>query len=372
MRSISIVSLLFLHLQRCFLCRLFTVLLICLSGGLACDNQSPPANEPFVRDMSLPSVDDLGTVQEDAMIMLQSDMNASSLVYDMDLSSDMDSSVTLPNPMPMPVDPPAPDQDQDGIADEWDPEPDNPLWPGRTYPDTVYAHTATTLYALDVKREELLPVCDFNFNAEEGVDSMEVITDIAISRAGVLWAISFNRLFICHPQTGECRVQGQLSDQSSLNGLTFLPASLVDRQQDILVGIDQYGEWLILTTGNPDEEILEESMGRYGIGNRSSGDVFSIENVGTFASIKRSGEDSDLIAQVDPTRILLFDDLLFLDGYSAIFGLAGWRGVLFAFDESGAILRIRLDTLDVEEIHNQELPWWGAGVSPVLPANVVP
>jgi hypothetical protein len=201
---------------------------------------------------------------------------------------------------------------------------------------------------------------------------MEMITDIAISRAGVLWAISFNRLYICHPQTGECRVQGQLSDQSSLNGLTFLPATSVDRQEDVLVGIDQYGEWLVLTTGASDEEITEESLGRYGLGNRSSGDVFSIEGVGTFASIKRGGEESDLIAQVDPNRILLFDDLLFLNGYSAIYGLAGWRGILFAFDESGAILRIRLDTLEVSEIHNQALPWWGAGVSPILPARMIP
>ena len=367
MRSFTI-SLLLWRSQICFMSRLFIIFFIIL-GGLACDDQSSPNSSLYVRDMSLPTTLDIGL---DAMTQSSLDMNIS-VPMDMEVEEEeADVSVPPPAPMPMPGEPAAPDQDQDGIPDEWDPEPNNPHWPGRTFPDTVYAHTATTLYALDVKREELLPVCDFNFDMAEGVDSMEEITDIAISRAGILWAMSFKRLSMCHPQTGECRVQGQLGDQSSLNGLTFLPASVVDRQQDILVGIDQYGEWLALTTGSPDEEIQEDSLGRYGIGNRSSGDVFSIEDVGTFASIKRSGEDSDLIAQVDPSRILFFDDLLFLDGYSAVYGLAGWRGVLYAFDETGAIIRIRLDTLEAEEIHNQELPWWGAGVSPVLPTALTP
>lgn len=370
MMIISALSKLSSHLQTYFTLRVFIITLICVSCGFACDEESSSSTPPSLRDMSLLS--DGSNASEDAMMISSTDMNVDSEIDDMEVSTEVDSYIPPSNPMPMPVPTMAPDQDQDGIADEWDPEPNNPNWPGRTFPDTVYAHTATTLYALDVKREELLPVCDFNFNIEEGVDATEMITDIAISRAGVLWAISFSRLFMCHPQTGECRVQGQLSDQSSLNGLTFLPASLVDRQQDILVGIDQYGEWLALTTGSPDEDIMEESLGRYGVGNRSSGDVFSIEDVGTFASIKRGGEEHDLIAQVDPTRILLFDDLLFLEGYSAIYGLAGWRGVLFAFDETGAILKIRLDTLDVEEIHNQALPWWGAGVSPVLDTSLNP
>lgn len=287
-----------------------------------------------------------------------------------DMSMDSNSGGSnFPNEMdpvePLPIEM---DQDQDGVDDRWDPEPNNPDWPGRTKPNTVYAHTATTLYALDVKREELLPVCEFSFNTSDDVPGDEMITDIAISRAGVLWAISFKRLYLCHPRTGECRVQGQLSDNSSLNGLTFLPTALVDREQDLLVGIDQFGEWLALTTGDPDEEVQEETLGTYGLGNRSSGDVFAIEGVGAFASIKQSGEEFDLIAAVDPNRILFFDEVLRLDGYSAVYGLAGWRGVLFAFDESGAILRIRLETLEVEEIHRQDLAWWGAGVSPVLSA----
>ena len=261
-----------------------------------------------------------------------------------------------------------PDEDGDGVPDGWDPEPTDPEWPGRGRPDTIYAHTAGELYALDIKSDRLVPVAPFIF---EDVSEEEAITDIAINRAGILWAVSFTRIYICHPQEGTCRVQGLLPDQV-FNGLTFIPGALLDEPLDQLVGITQNGTWYNLTSTEPDAPFEARDIGRYSLRDTSSGDAFSIEDVGTFASVKRSGEPHNLIMLINPTSILLSDDLLFLQGYSSIYGLAGWRGALYAFDETGAVIQVNLNDLSYRVIDDQGIPWWGAGVSPVLYTLVDP
>lgn len=251
-----------------------------------------------------------------------------------------------------------PDMDSDGIPNTWDPEPQDPTWPGRALPDTVYAHTDQSLYALSVKVFRLDLVAPFTFD----VEGNHRVTDIAFDRAGVLWAITFNTLWLCHPQTGECRSQGRLPF-TNFNGLTFLPGELFESDRDVLVGIDIAGAWRRLELA--DGVITDELIGMYP-NETSSGDAFSIEGVGTFASVKRSGVNSDLIVRVNPTSPREVEDFVVLEGYQKIYGLAGWRGALFAFDETGAIIRVDLNTREVMVLNTQPAPWWGAGVSPIL------
>ncbi|MBM4291719.1 MAG: hypothetical protein FJ138_09960, partial [Deltaproteobacteria bacterium] len=247
-----------------------------------------------------------------------------------------------------------PDGDGDGVPDSWDPAAADPAWPGRALPNTVYAHTASELYKLDVKTERLERVAPLSVT----------LTDIAIDRAGVLWGISYNELFICHPFTGECRAQGPLPNVA-YNGLTFLPAEELGSPRDALVAIAEFGAWTRLDLDPATGEVETTQIGRY-LGERSSGDAFSIAGVGTFASIKRFGEDGDLIARIDPARVGLFEDLVVLSGLNAVYGLAGWRGALLAFDESGRVLRVDLQTGAAQEINTQPIAWWGAAVSTVL------
>ena len=252
-----------------------------------------------------------------------------------------------------------PDIDLDGIPNAWDPAPEDPNWPGRALPDTVYAHTDLDLFALGVKAFRLDRVAPFTFDTEGN----HRVTDIAFDSAGVLWAITFNTLWICHPQTSECRSQGRLPF-TNFNGLTFLPGELFESERDVLVGIDIPGAWrrLIFTDGG---EIDDELIGIYP-NESSSGDAFSIEGVGTFASVKRAGVNSDIIVRVDPTSPNRVEDFVVLEGYQKIYGLAGWRGALFAFDEGGTILRVDLNSREVMPLNTQPEAWWGAGVSPVL------
>ena len=251
-----------------------------------------------------------------------------------------------------------PDDDADGIPNMWDPSPMDPAWPGRAFPDTVYAQTASALYALDVKSLTLDAIADFSFDTSGN----HQITDIAIDRAGVLWAITFNTLWLCHPQTGECRSQARLPF-TNFNGLTFVSGSFFGEPRDVLVGIDSTGSWRRLDFLR--DILVDELLGIYP-GDRSSGDAFSIEDVGTFASVKRAGVNSDIIINVNPVRPDETVDFVVLEGYSSVYGLAGWRGQLFAFDESGAVLAIDLNSREIRVLNVQSERWWGAAVSSVI------
>ena len=98
----------------------------------------------------------------------------------------------------------------------------------------------------------------------------------------------------------------------------------------------------------------------------SSGDAFSIEGIGTYAAVNREGVASDIIVEVNPLDPSDLQDIAVLDGYDNVFGVAGWRGELFAFDASGAVLRVDLTTNEVSVIFSQDDAWWGAGVSSVI------
>ena len=192
----------------------------------------------------------------------------------------------------------------------------------RALPDTVYAHTSQTLHALDVKTLTLNLISNFSFDNFDD----HSITDIAFDRSGVMWAVSFDSLWICHPRTGECRRQGFLPSQ--FNGLTFIPGELFGELRDMLIGISVEGDWHRLSVSNG----LVESMviGSYLI-DTSSGDAFSIDGVGTYAAVNREGVADDIIITVDPQNLSQTSDVITLNGYTRVFGLAGvaWPALRF-------------------------------------------
>jgi hypothetical protein len=232
-------------------------------------------------------------------------------------------------------------------------------WPMPARPDTIYAHTDRTLYSLNVKNDQVLLINDFSFE-NGGTDQ---ITDIAFDRRNVLWAISFTNLYICDAQSALCQDQGALP--SRFNGLSWISGSSLGRNDEVLVGIESSGAWFELSIQQG--QIISQNLGAYPLGNLSSGDAFSIEGIGTFASIKPFGAFFDRIVTINPQSQSLIDQTFVdLTGYFSVFGLAGWRGFLYAFDETGAILKINLQTKAIQRLNNDPKPWWGAGVSTIL------
>jgi hypothetical protein len=255
--------------------------------------------------------------------------------------------------------PPLPDGDGDGVPDEADPFPDNPMYPGVAMDNAVYMHTATELWTMQVKTYELVLVSEFKWPPEVWSDQM---TDIAFDAYGVLYGVSFDYVYTCHPMTAQCTRLGELPEM--FNALTLVPKGLVDPKKEVIVAISNAGGWYRMDINGG--QVTVSQLGEYGYDYSSSGDAYSIDGVGTFAAVDK-GYGDDIIVEVDPSDGHVLQEICPLPGFSNVYGLAGWTDRAFAFDESGAILII--DTGDraiVKQIKDQGQAWWGAGVCTVL------
>jgi hypothetical protein len=253
------------------------------------------------------------------------------------------------------------DTDGDRIPNTADPFPNDAARPGQAAPNTVYAHTAVELFRMDVKTMTLVSVGRLRFPAGSTSTNM---TDIAIDRHGVIWGVSFNDIFIVHPVTAECWRVGALP--RSFNGLSHIPGAAAGQTEDLLVGISVEGEWwrLTLNQGASSPTVSTTLMGSYGSGWRSSGDVFSIVGVGTFGAVDQNGNDQ--LVEVDPTTGAVTRLVGELGGTTSVFGLAGWSGRVFAFDESGELLSLDVTTGAITSRTRTPHAWWGAGVRTVI------
>ena len=241
------------------------------------------------------------------------------------------------------------DRDGDNIPDEFDIRPEDGLQPGTALPDTVYAHTEDTLYAFDTTTYATTQIGLF--------DVVGQVTDIAIDRYGVLYVITFDDLYICNPTDASCFPLGEL--QASSNGLTFLPQGTLQADRDSLVGISQEGDWSLLTVSNG--EVTATAVGGYGPDFTSSGDVFSILGVGTYAAIDPTLGGDDSIVEVDPSTGAILQTIVTVP-YTSIWGIAGWDDQIFAFDETGDILAVDPANGTYTVVVSDGTPWWGAGV----------
>jgi len=246
------------------------------------------------------------------------------------------------------------DIDGDGIPNDHDAFPEDPLAPGVAAPGTVYAHTSSTLFGLDVSTNLIDEKGRFQLNPGGSV------TDIAIDRYRVLYAITFNDLHICDPVSVECWHLGSLSGSS--NGLSFVPTGTVLPDQDALIGIANAGTWNHMVVSGL--SVGSQPLGSYGSPYSSSGDAFSIEGVGTFASVNKSGLWQDVIVVVDSKTGKVLSELTTLS-HGGVYGLAGSDAWIYAFDSSGDVIRVDPATGDHEVILETSHSWWGAGVRTV-------
>lgn len=245
------------------------------------------------------------------------------------------------------------DSDGDGVPNLNDLWPADPNLPGVVIEEHVYGHTSSTLYTMNAYSYVVTSVGAFQWPS--GFQSM---TDIAIDEFGVLYGTSFSNMYTCHPQTAVCTNLGSLP--SSFNGLTVVPSGTLIPDEQALIGISTSGDWyhLELVGGT----VSSTSIGSYGSGYTSSGDAFSIENVGTFGAVNKPGFSNDYIIQVDPASGAMVSTVAELSGFSSVYGLAGWFGTVFAFDSSGTILEVDTASGAVNVIQTGGPSWWGAGV----------
>ncbi|NCG18583.1 MAG: hypothetical protein GWP91_06185 [Rhodobacterales bacterium] len=246
------------------------------------------------------------------------------------------------------------DLDNDAIPDEFDPYPTDPLWPGVALNETVYPNTSNALYTFNVIQHTLSLVGSFT----GGISS---VTDLAIDQYGVLYAMDWYSLYVCRPDTAECRYQADLPSLTS-NGMTFVPPGTVFPDRDALIAVGNDGSWNLLErTG---QQIVATSLGSYGSGVLSSGDAYSMSGIGTWATVISSSNDS--IIEVDPLTGAQIG-VLGSAPSAGIWGVAGWGTDMFLFDSSGDIYSVDLLNGATSLLNSSGLSWWGAGVRTVIP-----
>jgi hypothetical protein len=251
------------------------------------------------------------------------------------------------------------DLDGDGIPNGDDVFPNDGTKPGVVLPKKMYAHSSGTLHTVDVVDYSITNIGAFTYpNGHNGS-----VTDVAIDRNGQLFAITFNDCFVCNPATAACYWLGSLPD--SYNGMTFIPPGTLDPNKDSLIGITQGGGWYHLKIMNG--MVQAQQLGSYGNGYTSAGDSFSIDTVGTFAAVNKNGASGTVIVTVNPLTGTVTGELATLNGYFAVYGLAGWEGLILAFDSSGNILKVDPMTKIVTPLGDKNIGWWGAGVGTILP-----
>jgi hypothetical protein len=221
----------------------------------------------------------------------------------------------------------------------------------------LYAHTKDTLFQLDLKAGAFVQIGKFTFDK-----SSDLVTDIAVEATGKLYAVTYKDVFVCDIASAACKWLAKLSGTSTFNGLTFVPKGTVDPVSDALIGISEDGSWNHVQITGGTAKIVK--LGDYGGKWLSSGDAFSVEGIGTYATLKGVGT-TDSLALIDPKNGKA--TVIGETGAKGLFGLAWWSGVFYAFGSDGSVYTLDVGTGKATPVKGITLPagakWWGAGVS---------
>jgi hypothetical protein len=237
------------------------------------------------------------------------------------------------------------DRDADRIPDQHDPFPDDPDKPGKATPQTVYAHTASTLFRVSKAGADLVVVGDFRFS--DG--TARQVTDIAIDRWGVAYVVAFDSFHTCNPQTARCETLGRLP--GSFNALTIVPPEVFGTASDGLLGVTTDGRWYRVQRDGGAAE-----LGSHGAA--SSGDAYTLGGQVRASADTPTGIDA--LIEFDPRRRDSVRALGSLPGQT-MYGFAACADRVFAFDADGSVYESRGSSFVL--LAKTAMQWWGAACS---------
>lgn len=226
----------------------------------------------------------------------------------------------------------------------------------------VYAHSSDELYRVNPDTLQVTLVGPFQWPSGT---SGEQMTDIAVDKDGKITGISFGAVYSVDPNTAACTFLSYL-DRGGLNGLSWVPVGVIDGTEEVLVGAGLDGEFLRIDplTG------AQTSIGTYGGGLVSSGDIVSVEGFGTVATVKMfSSDNNDYLARVDPATGQV-TQLIGQTGVNDIWGLGFWKGKVYGFAATNQFVLIDVTTGTASVVEVGPVNWWGAGVTtraPIIP-----
>lgn len=217
----------------------------------------------------------------------------------------------------------------------------------------VYAHTSSELFRVDPRALSIRSVGRFAF-AEDGQN--HEMTDIAVNAAGELWGLTFDAIYRIDAMTARCTLVSPLEGQ--YNGLTFVPAGVLNPSAEVLVAVERGGAYFVVNT----RDGRVQRLGAYGVGG-SSGDLVSIATADTWAIVKIAGVDN--LARVDLRRGVT--TVVGPTGVDDLWGLGYWRQRLYGFASTGEFVTIDPATGRATVVMRTSQAWWGAGVTTLAP-----
>jgi hypothetical protein len=239
----------------------------------------------------------------------------------------------------------------------------------------VYAHSADTLYKLEPISKTVTVVGKFpcvDFDTSGGLG----MWDIALDKDGKMFgslkdSTMGGKLVSIDKSTAACSTVA--SGNSLPNSMAFVPAGVLDPDQEVLVGFDQSSYVRIDKTTGAVSTIGSLNPNSTGKTLESSGDVVSIIGGGTYATVVDSyGTGADMIVEIDP-KTGEATKLIGVTGFYDIWGLGYWGGIAYGFNEPGKLIQIDLMSGKGTEIP-MSLPgsvsFWGAGVTTAAPIEI--
>jgi len=243
---------------------------------------------------------------------------------------------------------------QDGGEDEESPGDESsgsgdelPPAPPPAARETIYVNSSDTLFAFDPVSLTLAQLGRFTF--EDG--GAASVTDIAIDRDGLLYALSAGMLYVCDPVSVVCTPRGP----SSANSAGFAEFGALDPDNDVLVLVEG-SEVVHVRVRDGGTDI--SSAGTLA-GYSSSGDVMPWGGTTMLLSSPAAGEN--VLLAFDAATAEVLGPLANLPALS--YGLAGFGGEVWVFTDLGEILRVD-ESLSAQPMLRVDVRLWGAATHP--------
>lgn len=245
------------------------------------------------------------------------------------------------------------------------PRPDS----GPPLEDTlIYAHSRDTLYTFNAFTNNVVTIGLFTLASGDVPPNM---VDLAVDRDGRIFTSSSHTLYAVDPMTARLTPVADFDvTGASFFALTFVTQGEIHADRETLVGATNEGVYYEIDPANAHTVML----GSYPDGWLSSGDLVSIEGLGTYATIKRTGDTHDTLAHITfsasgSTITVLGPIVQGSTEYTKVFGLGYWGRALYGFSDTGQLIEINRDTGAGRLVSDATGAdqFWGAGVTTRAP-----
>jgi hypothetical protein len=233
----------------------------------------------------------------------------------------------------------------------------------------VYAHSRDTLFSFSPQSQQVTEIGRFQF--PDGSDAPFML-DLAVDSEGNVYTSSDAALFEVDPETAEVEMVGEFDlEGDQLFALSFLHEGAYRAGEETLIGAANSGTYHRIDPQSAQTDYL----GQYPDGWKSSGDIVSVEELGTFATARRDDYESDVLLEIDfgrdgSTRVEVKGAIEQGDeGFVDLFGLGFWGRKLYGFSNSGQLIAIDRGSGDGELLSTEtgSDQYWGAGVTTQAP-----